>query len=227
MWAYQRAFELPYAKPWKQRLRLRIDYPIRLDAAIAGGQPAPKRLQQSLRNPPKITWLDRAVAFVYWAWEAEPHAALLWILVRHDERFLESAVRIGGVFWMTLIPHALVPTAPPWWASEVGGRMDGIVKRVMLEVARDLRGESRLREQHSLDANPWASMPSNHTGVAVATAMVLAELGPLPGAVGWTYTVMLAFALVYLGEHYVADLAAGAAVAVVVRRLARSAGRLG
>jgi hypothetical protein len=36
--------------------------------------------------------------------------------------------------------------------------------------------------------------------------------------VGWGYAATLGFALVYLGEHYVTDLAAGAALVAVVRR---------
>ncbi len=40
----------------------------------------------------------------------------------------------------------------------------------------------------------------------------------MPGALGWGYAGTLAFALVYLGEHYVTDLLAGMALVVAVRR---------
>ena len=40
------------------------------------------------------------------------------------------------------------------------------------------------------------------------------------GAVGWAYALTLGFALVYLGEHYVIDLLAGATLAEGVRRAA-------
>ena len=40
-------------------------------------------------------------------------------------------------------------------------------------------------------------------------ARMLAETGPAAGAAGWAYAGVLGFALVYLGEHYVVDLAAG------------------
>jgi hypothetical protein len=36
--------------------------------------------------------------------------------------------------------------------------------------------------------------------------------------VGWAYAITLGFALVHLGEHYVADLLAGAALTLAVRR---------
>ena len=42
--------------------------------------------------------------------------------------------------------------------------------------------------------------------------------GPWAGAVGWGYALTLGFALVYLGEHYAIDLAAGAALVALVRR---------
>jgi membrane-associated phospholipid phosphatase len=37
------------------------------------------------------------------------------------------------------------------------------------------------------------------------------------GRLGWTYAILLGVALVYLGEHYVVDLAAGLALAEGVR----------
>jgi membrane-associated phospholipid phosphatase len=50
-------------------------------------------------------------------------------------------------------------------------------------------------------------------------ALLLGEIAPLAGALGWAYTATLGFALVYLGEHYVVDLLAGVALTAAVRRL--------
>ena len=50
------------------------------------------------------------------------------------------------------------------------------------------------------------------------TAMSLAEIGPQAGAVAWAFVVLIGFALVYLGEHYVADLIAALALAEAVWR---------
>jgi hypothetical protein len=49
-------------------------------------------------------------------------------------------------------------------------------------------------------------------------AILLAEAGPVAGALGAAYAATLGVALVYLGEHYVTDLIAGAAVVALVRR---------
>ena len=48
-------------------------------------------------------------------------------------------------------------------------------------------------------------------------ALLLRETGPVAGALGWVYALTLGFALVHLGEHYVTDLAAGAALVAAVR----------
>jgi hypothetical protein len=42
--------------------------------------------------------------------------------------------------------------------------------------------------------------------------------GRLQATLGWVYAGTLGFALVYLGEHYVVDLIAGAAIVLLVRR---------
>jgi membrane-associated phospholipid phosphatase len=60
-------------------------------------------------------------------------------------------------------------------------------------------------------------MPSLHFATSVTAAHVLAETGPVAGALGWAYATTLGLALVYLGEHYVVDLAAGLALAESIR----------
>ena len=74
-----------------------------------------------------------------------------------------------------------------------------------------------------LGGNPLAAMPSLHFATSVQAAHVLSETGAVAGAVGWAYASTLGVALVYLGEHYVVDLAAGLALTRVVR--ARRAAR--
>ena len=60
--------------------------------------------------------------------------------------------------------------------------------------------------------NPLAAMPSLHFATSVMAALLLAEVGPVAGALGFGYAATLGFALVYLGEHYAVDLLGGAAL---------------
>src|SRR3954463_1383547 len=69
-----------------------------------------------------------------------------------------------------------------------------------------------------LGGNPLAAMPSLHFATSVTAAHLLAETGPAAGVFGWAYAGTLGVALVYLGEHYVVDLAAGLGLAEGIRR---------
>jgi hypothetical protein len=62
-------------------------------------------------------------------------------------------------------------------------------------------------------------MPSLHFATSVMAALLLSDIGPVEGTVGWAYAVTLGFALVHLGEHYVVDLLAGLGLTLTVRRL--------
>ena len=87
----------------------------------------------------------------------------------------------------------------------VGFRARGAVGRRDRRVARLVVYDLLRRKpptKGSAQGNPWGSMPSDHISSAAITAMGLAEIGPLYGAIGWTYVAAASFSIVYLGEHY-------------------------
>jgi membrane-associated phospholipid phosphatase len=95
--------------------------------------------------------------------------------------------------------------------------MGGEIERVLRLVVSDAL-KRPLSKDGGGRGNPWGSMPSDHISSAAITAMGLSEVGPLYGAIGWTYVAAATFAVVYLGEHYVADVIVGLLVADAVRR---------
>ena len=128
-----------------------------------------------------------------------------------------AGARLAAAYHLTCPFYFLAPEAPPWWASEREGRLDGEIERVARLVVYDLLKRDP-PEDVSAQGNPWGAMPSDHISSAAITAMGLAELGPVYGAIGWTYVAAAAFAIVYLGEHYVADVIVGLLIAEAVRR---------
>ena len=214
MWAYIVLHELPYDDPRRLEQRVRVDYPIAVDNALFGRAPTPV-LQRALARGDAPTALDHALVYTHWAWFLQPHAAAAWILWRHPQRFSRSAVLICSVFDLGLAGYFLVPTAPPWWAAEQG-RIQGM-RRIMVDVGQQVWGRMWSPLYGFLGGNPLAAMPSLHFATSLMAAHVLAEASPVAGAAGWTYAATLGFALVYLGEHYVIDLLAGAALTEGIR----------
>ena len=214
MWGYIVVHELPHDDPEKLERRAHIDYPIDFDRLVFGTAPN-AALQRALSRPGRSTILDHALTYSHWAWFLQPHLAAGWILWRHPDRFPRAAPMICAVFDIGLIGYFVVPTAPPWYAAEQG-RIPG-TRRIMVEVGERVWGRFWPWLYGFLGGNPLAAMPSLHFGTSVMAAHVLGEVGPVPGALGWTYASVLGFALVYLGEHYVIDLAAGLALAESVR----------
>ena len=216
MWGFTMVHELPYDRPERLRARLRTRYPIALDRALGGGRLPTVRLQRALARLGRANALDRGLAWVHWLWFIEPYAALALILVRHNERFPRAARQLAAVFDLGAAVYFAAPTAPPWWASEQGLTGEE-VRRIMVEVGEETWGEAWGPLYDALGGNPWAAMPSLHFATSLLAALLLAEAGGAEGAAGWGYAAALGFALVYLGEHYVTDLIAGAALVALVR----------
>lgn len=216
MYCFKLSWELPYDDPQRLRRRLLIDAPIRFDTVVGGGVPVGLRLQRALRTPGQVSALDKAVTVVYGSWFL-PHLLLGYILVRHEQYVPRAGARLSAAYHLTTPFYWLWPEAPPWWAAEKEGRMNSELERVARLVVCDVLRRPPPGED-AVPGNPWGSMPSDHISSAAITAMGLAEIGPVLGALGWTYVGAAAFAVVYLGEHYVADVVVGLAIAELVRR---------
>jgi membrane-associated phospholipid phosphatase len=216
MWSFTVTWTLPYERKAHLEKRLGIDYPIRIDTLLGFGVPPTLRLQRALRERSKVSHLDRLVTLVYGSWFV-PHALLGWLLLRHHQYVPRAAGRLAAAYHLTTPFYFLLPTAPPWWASEKAGRMGGEVERVRRQVLNSLTGKP-LESENTPEGNPWGSMPSDHIASAAITAKGLAEVGPIPGALGWTYVALASFSVVYLGEHYLIDVLVGLMVAEAVQR---------
>ena len=245
MWAYLVAYKSPHDDSAALEGRVHVNYPIAIDRALGLGELPTLRLQRALarrgQDGPEWRALDRALVWTHWAWFIVPHGSLAYILVRHRGRFSRAAVMTYAVFDIGAAVYWLAPTAPPWYAASTGRRMTDQgrrwskvpvpeavlapeVRRMMVEYGEFFWRDGWGPLYSVFGGNPLAAMPSLHFATSLMAALLLAEQGPVAGALGWTYTATLSFALVYLGEHYVVDLLAGAVLTGAVRRLAPRAG---
>jgi membrane-associated phospholipid phosphatase len=218
MWSYLNAFELPHDDHAAQRARLRIHYVAEIDRRLGAGRVPGARLQRLRARPRLAALLDRLFGAIYFAWSVERHAALGWLLWRHRESFGRAATRVSATFDLALLAQAIVPTAPPWYAAKYGHLQDP-VRRVTVHASRLLPMVPEQTSDEAEAANPWASMPSSHFATASMIALSLAETDRRAGGLAAVYALALAIALVYLGEHYVIDVLAGAALVSGLRTL--------
>lgn len=161
-----------------------------------------------------------ASAVIHWTWFVFPHAAVIgvWLFAR---RFAWRAVLImTSTFMLGALLYFTVPTAPPWMAVEQG--LVGGIERVMNGVGPAMLGESfyAWAFETMAEPNPTAAMPSLH----FAASFVVVGIGLLVRSRGLVliallYSAALAFALMYLGEHYLADIIAGGVVALIALSL--------
>jgi hypothetical protein len=235
MWAYLAAYKAPHDDEDAQEQRVLVDYPIAVDRALGLGELPTVRLQRRLARG-QWRFGDRVLVWAHWLWFMVPHGTLVYIMLRHRSRFERSAVMTYAVFDIGAMVYWMLPTAPPWYAAAHGGRShdfngrlltkatqngasDIAVRRMMVEYGEDFWKDGWGPLYSVLGGNPLAAMPSLHFATSMMAAQLLAETGPVAGALGWGYTATLGFALVYLGEHYVVDLLAGAALTTAVRRV--------
>jgi hypothetical protein len=221
MWAYLATYKMPNDDPEALEARVRVTYPVAIDRFIGAGRTPTLRLQRALGHPGRFRAWEKVLVWSHWLWFLFPHGTVAYLLLRHPERFPRGAAQIYATFDLGLIGYWGLPTAPPWYAAKEGLMDDGRtpeLRRMMVEYGEEFWGSGWGPLYGFLGGNPLAAMPSLHFATSVMAAHQLAETGPVAGTVGWAYAGTLGVALVYLGEHYVVDLAAGLALAEGIRR---------
>jgi membrane-associated phospholipid phosphatase len=221
MYAYVTAYKMPYDDPEALVRRVKVAYPVKIDRLLGGGTTPTLRLQRALGTPGSFRAWEKLLIWSHWFWFAFPHGTVLYLILRHPERLNRGAMRIYATFDIGLIGYWAIPTAPPWYAAAEGYMKDGRtpeLRRMMVEYGEQFWKQGWAPLYGVLGGNPLAAMPSLHFATSVTAAHVLSDTGRVAGLLGWTYATTLGIALVYLGEHYVIDLAAGLALAESIQR---------
>jgi PAP2 superfamily protein len=220
MLAYLAAYEMPNDDPEALEARVRVRYPLDFDTWLGRGTPPTLRLQRALGRPGSFALWEQLLVWSHWVWFLFPHGTAAYLLLRHREHFPRGAAQIYATFDIGLIGYWAIPTAPPWYAAAKGLFDDGRtpeVRRMMVEYGEQFWKSGWSPLYGVLGGNPLAAMPSLHFATSVTAARVLWRTGRTAGTLGTAYALALGVALLYLGEHYVADLLAGLVLAEGVR----------
>jgi len=192
------------------------NHPIAFDEFIFQGTILNARLQKFLNVPGRIGPLDTGLSAVYFSYFLMPTVMALFLWKVRPVLFPRFTWTLILTLAAGLVIYFLVPTAPPWLASDTG-RLETI-HRVIPPFSAALAGNSYEKAAEAFDQNAVAAMPSLHVALTVVIASVLAQFGPRWKLAGVAYVVAMCFALVYLGEHYLIDELAGLALGVAAWR---------
>lgn len=110
---------------------------------------------------------------------------------------------------MGLIGYLILPTIPPWLASDQG--LIAPVSKV-ISSALNVKAPTLLV---LLDLNPIAAMPSIHVAFPTLAALILYFHFGKRTWPAFVYVLVVSFACLLLGAHYVIDLLAGSLLALI------------
>ena len=197
-------------------------YVIRIEEWLPGPPPVRTLQEQRLvRNFPNF--IDYLAIAVHWSFFITPHAGAVWAFVYRRTAFAAYAAAVVITMWLGLVLFFVVPTTPPWLAAQQG-ELEGVTRVMDSTIRETLGGEDgafpggaeTYDEFYKAlgEPNSVAAMPSIHMGVTFVMLLWVRRFAPKYTWWLAAYCVAMAVALVYLGEHYVADELGGVAVAL-------------
>jgi len=172
------------------------------DRFFTGGNPS-LWLQQQWHSG-QTSALDRTATAAHILWFLFPLAAGLAITVFRRDLLVRYLIWLTVTWYAADVFFLLVPTMPPWMVEP--------------EISRILYSAGWI-EYASHDSNPVAAFPSLHAAVPAVMAAFFRVHCPhrrWPVVVCGAFSLWVGVAVIYLGEHWVVDVAAGYALAAAI-----------
>ncbi len=189
---------------------VQFDYAIAMEKASFLGEIPSIWLQERLYSFARLGPLEFYTMAVYLSYFFIPHIVAFALWKWDRPRFKSYVFAFMITLYVGLLISALVPTAPPWLASQLGYIPH--VYQVIPDIAGDVTPGTYDNVYEIAGANPVAAMPSLHVAVPGVIAFALWKYSWLRWF-GVGYVISMLFAVVYLGEHYAVDGFAGLGVA--------------
>jgi len=184
----------------------------KFDAFLFGGQLPTARLQHLLYNPNYLHWYDYASAFLYSIFFAVPLfvAFILWLVDRED--FEGYVFGMVGLSYMAFLTYLVYPAAPPWLAAQ-RGISPQVVHITDVAFSKFSPFIALPTVYKYIAPNLTAAVPSLHAAYPFFAPLFIGKKYPKAVPFLILYAVGVAFAVIYLGDHYFFDVALGLAYA--------------
>jgi hypothetical protein len=175
-------------------------------------------VEQGVQNALQGSWLLWLLNHLYIAAQlVVVPGALMWLYRRSRSHYVLLRNTVLATWLVALPIYALFPVAPPRLADI------GLVDTITTQTGIAL--DSKLTTSFY---NPIAAVPSLHAGFALAVSAALAAAATRRWLqlLAWLWAPTICLAVVATGNHFVADIVAGAVVTVVGFVLGRAVARV-
>lgn len=202
--------------------RVQSDSVIWAERLVFFGIVPTEELQRLFHDPARLTPLDLVMSAVYLAHFILPLGIgfLLWL--RERGLFFRYMTCLMIVSFAAFFTAIVLPVAPPRFSGQFGEAL--AVRDVMADTFAHLGSAPSSWLYGNINGNPVAAFPSLHAAYPLLAYLFVRAHRP---AWAWpvaAYTLVVWFAIVYLGHHYVVDIFGGIAYAAAAYWLvARSA----
>ncbi len=165
------------------------------------------------------SFLDVMTGVFYLCWIPVPLAFAAWLFFKDKNLFLQFSLTFVSVNFIGFIIYYVYPAAPPWYIQEHGntfiantaGNTAGLVR------FDKLLGVTIFQNLYSKGSNVFAAMPSLHSSYPLVVFYygLKKKMGLFMNIIFATVMVGIWFAAVYTSHHYVLDVLAGIACAIL------------
>ncbi len=191
------------------QLPVYCEYPIKLEKLLLGTVPS-VWLQNLLLPDGNAGWLEKILTFFHGTHFIAFLIVGFFIWIKDKVQFNLYKFSFYTLLLIGLSLYALVPTAPPWMASEMFSLLPRLV-HFNLELYTiyipDLTA--------GFNTDPVAAMPSLHAAFPFLCSLILWKKLKFKALPFYLYTGTIIFTIIYSGDHYLVDILAGVIIAII------------
>jgi membrane-associated phospholipid phosphatase len=157
--------------------------------------------------------LGRVIAYaatvVYFCHFVFPFGVGLVLWIANRTQFLRYTTGLLAMAFLGFVVFLLFPAAPPWLAED-RGVVHGVAKLLNTTLPSYVSPY-----YNALNPNKVAALPSLHAAFPFMSFLALRPVHTRAAWVALGWALLVAFSVVYLGEHWVIDVLAGMAFAAL------------
>jgi len=199
---------------------------IAVERLVSLGQVPTELLQSALHPAVGVDLIAEVATVIYMLHFALPLATgfVLWVGRRtHYYDFVAALIVLSLSAFVT---YVIMPTAPPWYAAQVG-MLNGPDGHAAISYLKPDAFDTLAKAFgfagdyiytytfYGVNPNGFAAWPSLHVGYPFLTFLVLRRAFGRIGWLAFAYTLLVAFSVMYTGDHWIIDCVGGMAFAYI------------